>query len=104
MPATSKKVPTEASALATWLSFASEVGSSVYWGYIGIMEKKMEATIVYWGYIGIMEKKMETTIVYWILERRGLGLCVASSSESGGICSCMHSVPECAGALGGKPQ
>ena len=23
------------------------------------------ATIVYWGYIGIMEKKMETTIVYW---------------------------------------
>ena len=28
---------------------------------MGIMEKKMEATIVYWGYIGIMEKKMETT-------------------------------------------
>ena len=25
----------------------------------------METTIVYWGYIGIMEKKMETTIVYW---------------------------------------
>ena len=24
----------------------------------------METTIVYWGYIGIMEKKMETTIVY----------------------------------------
>ena len=24
----------------------------------------MEATIVYWGNIGIMEKKMETTIVY----------------------------------------
>ena len=23
----------------------------------------METTIVYWGYIGIMEKKMETTIV-----------------------------------------
>ena len=36
----------------------------VYWGYMGIMEKKMETTIVYWGYIGIMEKKMETTIVY----------------------------------------
>ena len=33
-----------------------------YWGYIGIMEKKMETTIEYWGYIGIMEKKMETTI------------------------------------------
>ena len=30
--------------------------------YIGIMEKKMEATIVYWG-VGIMEKKMETTMV-----------------------------------------
>ena len=25
----------------------------------------METTIVYWGYIGILEKKMETTIVYW---------------------------------------
>ena len=36
----------------------------VYWGYIGIMEKRMETTIVYWGYIGIMEKRMETTIVY----------------------------------------
>ena len=35
----------------------------VYWGYIRIMENKMEATIVCWGYIGIMENKMETTIV-----------------------------------------
>ena len=35
------------------------------WGYIGIMEKKMETTIVYWDYIGIMENKMDTTIVYW---------------------------------------
>ena len=25
----------------------------------------METTIVYWGYIGIMEKRMETSIVYW---------------------------------------
>ena len=25
----------------------------------------METTIVYWGYIGIMEKKMETDIVCW---------------------------------------
>ena len=24
----------------------------------------METTRVYWGYIGIMEKKMETTVVY----------------------------------------
>ena len=30
----------------------------VYWGYIGIMEKKMETTIVYWGYIDIMERNM----------------------------------------------
>ena len=22
------------------------------WGYIGMMEKRMETTIVYWGYIG----------------------------------------------------
>ena len=44
---------------------------------MGIMEKKMEATVVYWGlyggklpynigvYMGIMEKKMEAIIVYW---------------------------------------
>ena len=38
----------------------------VYWGYIGIMEKKMETTIVYWGYIGIIENEMKTTIVYWV--------------------------------------
>ena len=35
----------------------------VYWGYIGIMEKKMETAIVYWGYSLIMENKMETTIM-----------------------------------------
>ena len=29
----------------------------VYWGYIGIMEKKMKTTVVYWGYIGIMNGK-----------------------------------------------
>ena len=33
----------------------------LHWGYIGIMEKKMETTIM--GYIGIMEKKMETTMM-----------------------------------------
>ena len=36
------------------------------WGYIGIMEKKMEATIVYWGVVmgnlGIIDKKMEIII------------------------------------------
>ena len=36
----------------------------VYWGDIGIMEKKMEATIVYWGYIGIMERKCK--LLYYI--------------------------------------
>ena len=35
----------------------------VYWGYTGIMEKKMETSVVYWGYIGVMEKKMETSVV-----------------------------------------
>ena len=25
---------------------------NIYWGFIGIMEKKMETTIVYWGYSG----------------------------------------------------
>ena len=41
----------------------------LYRGYIGIMEKKMEATIVYWGNIGIMENKMEATILglYWVV-------------------------------------
>ena len=34
-------------------------------GYIGIIEKNMEATMVYWGYIRTMEKKVETTQVYW---------------------------------------
>ena len=49
----------------------------VYWGYIGIMEKKMETTIVYWGYIGIMEKNMETTICesgQCLIEQGGPGL------------------------------
>ena len=43
----------------------------LFWGYIGIMEKKMETNILWGykglygvilGYIGRMEKKMETTI------------------------------------------
>ena len=43
----------------------------LYWGYIGIMDKKMETTILgyilglYRGYIGILDKKMEATIVCW---------------------------------------
>ena len=30
------------------------------WGYIGITEKNMEATIVQWGYTGVI--KVETTM------------------------------------------
>ena len=37
--------------------------TQVNWGYIGVMEKKMETTIVYWGCIGIMENQMETTVL-----------------------------------------
>ena len=36
--------------------------TTVYWGYIEIMEKKIETTIVCWCYIGIMEIKMETIV------------------------------------------
>ena len=36
--------------------------TTVYWGYIGIMEKKMETTVVYWGYIGIMQTKMRVWV------------------------------------------
>ena len=39
------------------------IGSRVFRGYVGILEKKRETTIVYWGYVGILEKTMETTIV-----------------------------------------
>ena len=28
----------------------------------GIMENQMESTVVYWGFLGIMEKKIEATI------------------------------------------
>ena len=43
----------------------------------------METTIVYWGYIGIMEKKMETTIVYWGFIRVILGLYWYNGKENG---------------------
>ena len=29
----------------------------VYWGCLGIVEKKMQAAVVYWGYLEKMEKK-----------------------------------------------
>ena len=34
--------------------------------YIG-MGNKIETTIVYWNYIGMMEKNMEATIVYFVI-------------------------------------
>ena len=36
------------SSLKVWIPFGT-------WGFIGVMEKKMETTKAYWGYIGIME-------------------------------------------------
>ena len=36
-------------------------------GLKGVMEKKLEATIVCWGYVGIMEQRMETTIGFEVL-------------------------------------
>ena len=41
----------------------------------------METTIVYWGFIGIMEKKMEATIIFYALRLdgwRGSGVRVQS--------------------------
>ena len=37
------------------------------WGYTGIMENIMEATIVFMGHIGIMENIMEATIQWKLL-------------------------------------
>ena len=39
----------------------------------------METTIVYWGYIGIIEKKMEATIVYGNLT----SLCCGTTAQAG---------------------
>ena len=38
----------------------------MYWGYVWIMENKMEATIVSWDYMGIREKQMETTVMRYM--------------------------------------
>ena len=58
---------------------------ALYWGYRGIMEKKMETAIVYWVYIGIMGKKLETTIMGLIIW--GLGFWLQSQQQpcSGGF-------------------
>ena len=40
-------------------------GCSSVLGLYGIyLEKKMETSVLYWGYVGIMSKKMESTILY----------------------------------------
>ena len=51
----------------------------LYWGYIEIMEKKMDTTIVYGGYFGIMENKLEITV--WGLGLRGRSLLAANGSH-----------------------
>ena len=53
--------------------------------YIAMMEKKMETTIVYWwslrkGHLGIVEKKMEATIQGLGLRVQGFGLTLNPSS------------------------
>ena len=54
------------------------------------MEKKMETAPKYWGYIGIVETKMETAIhdgngkaIFWIFSFGFAGLPVARYEESG---------------------
>ena len=50
--------------IVVMLENGKEHETTVYWGFIGIIEN-MQTTTVYWSYIGIMEKKMETTTVHW---------------------------------------
>ena len=42
---------------------------------------------LYWGYIGVMEKKMETTVAYWCNVRVILGLHWGNGKENGNYCS-----------------
>ena len=44
-------------------SVASNVYHGTSWYIIDNGKKIMETTIVYWGYIGIMENKMEATVL-----------------------------------------
>ena len=39
-----------------------DAGAAGLGGFIGMTEHKMETTTVYWGHVGIMEKKMEASI------------------------------------------
>ena len=47
----------------------------IYWGYIGMMEKKMETTVFRGIYVLIQEKQMETAVlqgIYWVQGSVGL--------------------------------
>ena len=54
------------------------------------MEKNMETTIVYWGYIGIMEEKMETTT---LLQSERVLLPSCASEGFGGASRAPRSIP-----------
>ena len=67
----------------------------------------METTVVYWGHIGIMEKKMETTVVHLCASVRGLQvsdffahnssariLCFANAMPSGSDMQNTHPEPK----------
>ena len=51
-----------------------------YTDYIGVIQGLQD---LYWGYIGIMEKKMETTIACWGYIRVILGLYGDNGKENG---------------------
>ena len=40
--------------------------NGLYWGYIGIMEKKMETTMVYWDYIGVIWVVVKIMVPFWV--------------------------------------
>ena len=47
--------------------------TTAYLGYVGIMEKKMEATTGNWGYVGDNGKdngNCETKAVCWVIRKR----------------------------------
>ena len=52
---------------ASRLAFSLEAHGGLGFTTIVIMENQMETTIVYWGYNGIMEKKMETTGILGVM-------------------------------------
>ena len=57
----------------------------------------METTIVYWGFIGIMEKKMEATIVSWDVSRTIFPLSDSQTDCSGDLLVSVTAAPATAG-------